>query len=480
MNYKAVLNNLGRILQVEGGLMALPLAVAVYYKESIFPFLLTIALLELCGTLLAVITRGSRKIYAREGFLIVSLSWVVMSLFGALPFFVSKEIPSFIDAFFETVSGFTTTGATILTDVDAMSKSLLFWRSFTHWIGGMGVLVFIMALLPVTNERSVHIMRAETTGPVKGGKLVPKMRSTATILYGIYFALTVIEIVLLLFGKMSLFSAVTYAFSTAGTGGFAASSAGLAAYNSTYIYIVVSVFMLLFGVNFNIYYLMLLGQIKSFFKNEENRWYFAIVGMSTVIIALNIWKLFASFWDGLLMSFFNVSSVITTTGFTVIDFTRWPTLSQYILVLLMFCGACAGSTGGAIKVARVIIVLKSIKRNFRRMLRPNQVEVVHLNGAVIPEKSVEATQNFFCLYMLITLGSAFLVAFDGFDIVTSATAAIACICNVGPGLGLVGPAGSFAIFSAPVKLLLSLDMLMGRLELFPMLMLFVPAAWRRR
>ena len=481
MNIKAVLNTLGKILQVEAGLMLLPLIVALIYREDPIPFLITIGLLIVIGTLLTVtLHKGDHLIFEREGFLIVALSWVIMSVFGALPFVISGAIPSFVDAFFETVSGFTTTGSTILTDFSVMDRSLLFWRSFTHWIGGMGVLVFIMALLPMTNSRSVHILKAETTGPTKGGKLVPKMRSTATILYIIYLALTVIEVILLLFGGMTLFEALTYSFATAGTGGYGITAAGVAGFNSPYINIVISVFMLLFGVNFNLYYLVLLGNWRSFFKNEENRWYFAIVGISTLFIAFNILNLFGNFAESLMHSFFQVASIITTTGFATADFALWPTASQFLLVLLMLIGASAGSTGGAIKVSRIIILLKSIRRSIHKMIRPNQVEVVRLNGSPLDEETVSTTHTFFSLYMLILFGSGLLVCLDGFDFTTSFTATVACLCNVGPGLGLVGPMGSFAIFSAPVKLLLSLLMLLGRLELFSIVMLFFPEAWRRR
>ncbi|MBQ7625184.1 MAG: TrkH family potassium uptake protein, partial [Clostridia bacterium] len=352
MNYRAVLNSLGRILQVVGGLMLLPLITALIYRESPYPFIITAALMVLCGTVLTATMRGESSIYAREGFLIVALSWLFMSLFGALPFVLSGVIPSFVSAFFETVSGFTTTGATTFTNLTGLPHGILFWRSFTHWIGGMGVLVFLTALLPKTNSRAVHIIRAETTGPVKGGKLVPRMRSTATILYALYLGLTVLEIIMLLFGGMSFFEAVTYSFATAGTGGFAISNAGLATFGSDYIYIVVSVFMLLFGVNFNLYYLIIMKNFKAFFKNEENRWYFTIVGVSTLLIAWNIFKLFGTVGKSLLMAFFNVSTIITTTGFTITDFNEWPSFSKYILVLLMLCGACAGSTGGAVKVSR--------------------------------------------------------------------------------------------------------------------------------
>ena len=480
MNIKAVLNTLGRLLQVEAALMILPLIVALICGEDANPFLLTILIVGIVGTVFTMIKKKNSLTFEREGFIIVSLSWLLMSAFGCLPFVFSQAIPNYVDAFFETVSGFTTTGASILTSFDTMNQSLIFWRAFTHWIGGMGVLVFAMAVLPMTNSRSVHILKAETTGPTKGGKLVPKMRSTATILYILYFSLTVIQVIFLLFGGMSLFDAVTYSFATAGTGGFSMSSAGIAGYNSPYLNVVISVFMLLFGVNFNIYYMMILGNIKSFWKNEENRWYMIIVAASTLFIAVNILSLFSNFAEALMQSFFHVSSIITTTGFGIADFTLWPSASQYVLVLLMFAGACAGSTGGAIKVARIIILFKSIRRSINKMIRPNQVEVIRLNGAPLDEDTVSATHTFFSLYMFLLLGSGLLVCLDGFDFTTSFTAAIACLSNIGPGLGLVGPMGNFAFFSPAVKLLLSLLMLMGRLELFSVVIMFSPMAWRRR
>ena len=480
MNIKAVLNTLGRLLQVEAGLLVLPLVVALIYGEDAHPFLLTILIIGIVGTALTLIKKKTSVTFEREGFIIVSMSWLLMSAFGCLPFVISGAIPNYIDAFFETVSGFTTTGASILTGFDTMNQGLIFWRAFTHWIGGMGVLVFAMALLPMTNSRSVHILKAETTGPTKGGKLVPKMRSTATILYVLYFSLTVVEVVFLLFGGMPLFEAVTYSFATAGTGGFSMSASGIAGYNSPYLNVVISVFMLLFGVNFNIYYMMILGNIKSFFSNEENRWYMIIVAASTLFIAVNIMSVFGNFAQSLMQSFFHVSSVITTTGFGIADFTLWPTASQYVLVLLMFVGACAGSTGGAIKVARVIILLKSIRRSINKMIRPNQVELIRLNGPALDEDVVSSTHTFFSLYMLLLLGSGLLVCLDGFDFTTSFTATIACLSNIGPGLGLVGPMGNFSFFSPGVKLLLSLLMLMGRLELFSVVIMFSPKAWRRR
>ena len=479
MNIKAVLNTLGRLLQIEAGLLGLPLAVALIYGENTHPFLLTILIIGIVGTVLTLIKKKSSVTFEREGFIIVSMSWLLMSAFGCLPFVISGAIPNYVDAFFETVSGFTTTGASILTSFDTMNQSLIFWRSFTHWIGGMGVLVFAMALLPMTNSRSVHILKAETTGPTKGSKLVPKMRSTATILYMLYFALTVVEVIFLLFGGMGLFDAVTYSFATAGTGGFSSSAAGIAGYDSPYINVVISVFMLLFGVNFNIYYMMILGNLKSFWKNEENRWYMIIVAASTLFIAVNIMSVFGSFAQSLMQSFFHVSSVITT-GFGIADFTLWPTASQYTLVLLMFIGACAGSTGGAVKVARVIILFKSIRRSINKMIRPNQVEVIRLNGSALDEDTVSSTHTFFSLYMVVLFGSGLLVCMDGFDFTTSFTAALACLSNIGPGLGLVGPMGNFGMFSPAVKLLLSLLMLMGRLELFSVVLMFFPKAWRRR
>lgn len=478
MNYKAVFNIVARILLVEAALMMLPLIVSILYQEDPVCFLLPVILLGVIGGFGTLTLKTDDKIYSREGFVIVALSWILMSVGGCLPFMISGYIPSFADAFFETVSGFTTTGASILTDVEALPQGLLFWRSFTHWIGGMGVLVFIMAIMPLTGIRSVHLMRAEVPGPTKS-KLVPRMRDTASLLYRIYIAMTLIEVVLLMLGGMNLFDALINSFGTAGTGGFSNKTLSVGAYDSAYFDIVIGVFMMLFGINFNLYYLILIGNIKTALKSEELRWYLGFIGISTVVIAINI----SSFFDGaaqcLRYAFFQVSSIITTTGYATTDFNTWPTLSKAILVMLMVVGGCAGSTGGGVKVSRVIIGCKSIVREMRRLLHPRAVESVRLDGAPIDKRDAHATMiflsAFFCLFAVLFL----FTTIDGYDLTTSATAVLACISNIGPGLELVGPMGSFAGFSAPVKMALSFGMLFGRLEIFPMMMLFVPSTWRR-
>ncbi len=478
MNYKAVFNMIFRLLLVEMAMMVLPVVISLIYGENPSAFLITIAIVTAVSAFGLFLSRGDKKIYSREGFVIVALSWVLMSAVGSIPFMISGYIPSFIDAFFETVSGFTTTGATILKDVEALPNGLLFWRSFTHWVGGMGVLVFIMAIMPLSNVRSVHIMRAEVPGPTKS-KLVPKMKSTAVILYKIYIVMTLIEIVLLLFGGMPLFDAVVHSFGTAGTGGFGIKNASIAYYDSAYIQYVISIFMLLFGVNFNIYYLLLIGDIKSVLKSEELRWYIGIVITATLVIAINICGLFTNFIESIRYSFFQVSSIMTTTGFSTTDFNQWPSLSKVILVVLMFIGASAGSTGGGMKVSRIIIGVKSFFGEVKRLLHPRAVQTVRLDGGVLDDVAVRSSMIFCVSYFILSIVMCLLVCLDGHDVITSFTAVLACISNIGPGLELVGPSGNFALFSAPSKVILSCAMLMGRLEIFPIMMLFLPSTWRR-
>lgn len=478
MNYKAVFNMIFRLLLVEAALMMLSVAVALIYHEDPSPMLITILCeIAVCGAGL-FFTRGDKRIYSREGFVIVALSWVLMSAVGAMPFFISGYIPSFVDAFFETVSGFTTTGATILTDIESLPRGLLFWRSFTHWIGGMGVLVFMLAIMPLSNVRSIYIMRAEVPGPTKS-KLVPKMKSTATILYGIYIFMTLTECLLLVLGGMPLYDALVHSFGTAGTGGFSIRTASIAYYDSAYLQNVIAIFMLMFGVNFNIYYLVLIRDLRSVFKSEELRCYLGIVVTSVIVIAVNISGMVANFADSLRFSLFQVSSIMTTTGFATADFGKWPTLSKTILVMLMFIGASAGSTGGGIKVSRMVIGAKSFFNEIKRLLHPRAVQSVWLDGAVVDSTAVRGSLIFTFAYLLITAIITIIVSCDGFDPVTSFTAVVACISNIGPGLELVGPTGSFAMFSPVVKLFLSMAMLLGRLELFPILMLFLPSTWRR-
>ena len=458
--------------------MLLPVAVSLIYGEDPSALLITIAVVTAISSLGLFLSRGDKRIYPREGFVIVALSWVLMSAVGALPFVISGYIPSFVDAFFETVSGFTTTGATILTDVEALPFGLLFWRSFLHWVGGMGVLVFIMAILPMSNVRSVHIMRAEVPGPTKS-KLVPKMKSTAVILYSIYVVLTVIEVILLVAGGMTFFDALVHSFGTAGTGGFGIKNNSIAFYDSAYIQYVISIFMLLFGINFNLYYFLLIGDIRSVLKSEELRWYLGIALASAAIIAINVLNMFSSFGESVRHAFFQVSSIMTTTGFSTTDFNQWPSLSKGILVLLMFIGASAGSTGGGMKVSRIIIGVKSVFGEIKRLLHPRAVQTIRLDGSPLDDTAVRASMIFCFAYLVLTSIISLIVCFDGYDMVTSFTAVVACISNIGPGLELVGPVGNFAMFSAPIKVVLSFAMLLGRLELFPILMLFLPSTWRR-
>lgn len=481
MNYRMIFRITGRVLQAEAILMALAAIVAVVYAEdAVWSFLIVIAATFLIGMLLAGKKPADTTIFAREGFLIVGLSWLALSLFGCLPFLITREIPSFFDAFFETVSGFTTTGSSILLKPELLSKSLLFWRSFTHWIGGMGVLVFVMSIVNLAGGgRSMHLMRAEVPGPSKA-KIVPKMRQHAAITYLMYLGLTMIEVVLLCF-KMPLFDSLLYSFGTAGTGGFSISSAGFAAYNSVYVDIVVTVFMLLFSLNFQIYFLLLLRQFKTAFKNEEMWTFLGVVFVSITVITFNILPMYGGFGEALTHSSFQVSSIISTTGYTTADFNLWPTLSKSILVLLMFIGACAGSTGGGIKVSRILILIKSARLAIKRKLHPRSVAVVKLNGRTVDEETVENANVYIVLYLLIFCASVLLISLEqSVDFETSFTSVAATLNNIGPGLGAVGPAASFGGLSNFSKVVLSLDMLFGRLELFPMLMLLLPGAWRNR
>ena len=470
---------LGRILMVEAALMLPSVIVGLIYGErATLSFAIPIAALALIGFIISYKRPRNREIYARDGFFVVAAAWVVMSLFGALPFYFSGCFNSYADCFFEVVSGFTTTGASILSDVEALPHCILFWRSFTHWVGGMGVLVFVMAILPLSEERSLYLMKAESPGPVVG-KLVPKMKDTARMLYGIYIVLTFLCIMFLLFGGMPVFDALCHAFGTAGTGGFGVKNAGMSFYNSAYIEMVIAVFMLLFGINFNIFYLILLGNIKDALKSEELRWYLGIVGASTLIISLNIMNTFKG--QSFRYAFFQVASIITTTGFATTDFNiTFPEASKSILVLLMIIGACAGSTGGGLKVSRLLIILKNFKSEIKKLLHPRAVTVVKLEGKPLDKSISKNTVTYFMMYMVIMIASCLLISWDNFDFTTNSTAVIACFNNIGPGLGAVGPMGNYGGYSVLSKIVLSFDMLFGRLEILPMLVLFTPAAWRKR
>ena len=477
MNLRMIGFVLGRILLTEAGLLVLPLVTALLYGESLLPWLVTMGLLVLWGGLLSRRRPERTALYARDGFAAVALAWILMSAFGALPFVLSGDIPHYVDAFFETVSGFTTTGASILTDGEILIRSGLLWRSFTHWVGGMGVLVFVMAILPMSDGHTMHILRAEMPGPT-AGKLVSRMSDTAKILYGIYFAMTAVMILLLLLGGMNLFDACVHAFGTAGTGGFSSRALSIGAYESTYLDIVTGVGMLAFGVNFNLYFFLLAGRFRDVLKSEELWAYLGIVGFSTVTIAANILHIYGSVGTSLRHAFFQVSSIITTTGYATVNFDQWPGYAKTVLVLLMFIGGCAGSTGGGLKVTRIVTMAKAAFADMRKMLHPNAVIRVRMEGRALPEKQVRGVQAYFSLYMLLFGISWLLLSLEGFDLLSTFTALASCINNIGPGLGMVGPMGSFAAFSPASKLLLSFDMLAGRLEIFPMLLLFAPSLWR--
>ena len=477
MNIRMIGFVLGRILLVEAGLLTLPLAVALLYREPAMPWLITMAALVVCGALLSFRKPERTALYAKDGFAAVALVWLLMSAFGALPFVLSGDILHYVDAFFETVSGFTTTGASILPAVEPLSRGSLFWRSFTHWVGGMGVLVFVMAILPMSDGHTMHILRAEMPGPT-AGKLVSRMSDTAKILYGIYFVMTAVMILLLVLGGMDLFDACIHAFGTAGTGGFSSRNASVGAYNSAYIDIVTGIGMLAFGVNFNLYFFLLVRRFREVLRSEELWVYLGIVAASTAAIAANILSLYDSVGTALRHTFFQVSSVITTTGYATVDFGQWPVFSKTVLVLLMFVGGCAGSTAGGLKVTRIVTLAKAAVMDMRKMLHPNTVINVRMEGRALPEKQVRGVQAYLSIYILILCGSWLLLSLAGFDELTTFTAVVTCINNVGPGLNMVGPTGNFGFFAPWAKLLLSFDMLAGRLELFPMLLLFAPSIWR--
>lgn len=478
MNTRMIARSLGLILLCLAALLLLPLIAGLYYGESVLGFIVTIAISAAAALVLTRFKPGSTDISAREGFVIVGMGWILLSAIGALPFVISGDIPNYIDALFETASGLTTTGATIMTDIEAMSRGGMFWRMFTHWIGGMGVLVFIMAVLPMSGEHSMHIMRAEIPGPVVG-KLVPRARKTAAILYIIYMGLTAIETVFLLCGGMSFYDAMLHAFATAGTGGFSTRGAGIAAFDSLYIEVVISVFMLLFAVNFNLYFLLLMGRVRDVLKNQELRCFGVFVAFSMLTVAWNISGQYGGFAEALRYSSFTVASLVSSTGFGTADFTQWPQYSQWLLVIIMFVGACAGSTGGGLKLSRVMMLLKAAFSDMRRVIWPRRVSRLQMEGQRVEQTVIRAVFSYSTLYMLLVLAGTLLISFDGFDTATNFTAALTCLSNMGPGLGLIGPAGNFSIFSDLSKLLMSFLMLAGRLELYPILVLFFPSVWKR-
>lgn len=478
MNRRMICRVLGLILECLAGLLILPTVAGLCYGEGVTHFLITMALSGVLGFLLARVKPYSDVIYAKDGFVVVSLGWVLMSLIGALPFVLSGDIPNYIDALFETVSGFTTTGASILEDVEGLSRGCMFWRSFTHWIGGMGVLVFIMAVLPMSGEHSMHIMRAEVPGPTVG-KLVPRLRQTAKILYLIYIAMTLLEMLLLLLGGMSFYDALLHAFATAGTGGFSTKSASIAAFDSLYLEMVIAVFMLLFGVNFNLYFLLLIGRWKDALKSEELHWYLGIIAASVMAITLGISKMYGGIAAGLRHAFFYVASITSSTGFGTVDFVTWPEYCKWIIVMLMFCGACAGSTGGGIKTSRVIILFRNVACEIRQMIHPRTVTRVQLDGKRVDTDGLKAVSTFFTSFMLLLITGSFLVSLDGYDMATNFSAVLSSLSNIGPGMSLIGPTGNYNIFSYGSKLVLTVMMLIGRLEIFPILILFSPSTWKK-
>lgn len=477
MNYRMICRVLSTILLCLAGLLLLPLIAGLCYGENVLNFVITIAAAAAAGGLLRLLRPRDNRLFARDGFAIVGLGWTLMSLIGALPFVISGSIPNYIDAVFETVSGFSTTGASILNDIEAMPKGDMFWRLFTHWIGGMGVLVFIMAVLPTSSEHSMHIMRAEVPGPTVG-KLVPRAKKTASILYLIYIALTAAETLMLLCGGMSFYDALLHAFATAGTGGFSTRGASIAAFGSLYIEMVTAVFMLLFGVNFNLYFLLLIRRGRDVIKNEELHWYLCIIAAAVLSISLGITKLYGGFGMALRHSFFYVTAILSTTGFCTVDYTVWPEYCKWILVLLMFFGGCAGSTGGGLKLSRVMILAKAAKVEAKQTAYPQSVSLVQIDGRRVSDGTIKAVSVYFAQYIFFLLLFTFIVSFDGYDIATNFTAALSCLSNIGPGMSLIGPTGNFDIFSHGVKLVLSFAMLIGRLEFYPILVLFSRRAWR--
>mgnify|MGYP004625065609 CR=1 FL=1 len=479
MNYRIILHTLGWVLNLEALALALPLiCAAVTGEQSYIPlFAVCMAICAVIGVSLTLRTPKNKTMYSKEGFVTVALAWIVMSVFGALPFVISGFIPNFADALFETVSGFSTTGASILSDVEALPKSLLFWRSFTHWIGGMGVLVFLVAILPLAGGDNLFLIKAESPGP-SVSKLVPKVRTTANILYKMYFVMTVIQVIFLLAGGLDLFSALTLSFGTAGTGGFSIKNSGIADY-SPYVQNVITVFMILFGVDFSLYYMILLGKIKDVAKSDELRTYIGIIVLATAVIAFNCRGLFESTATTVRHAAFQVAAITTTTGYSTVDFDKWPELAKTILIVLTFTGACAGSTAGGIKLSRIIILVKSIFKEIKTVSHPKSTHKIKMNGRVVDHDVIRAINVYMAAYALIFVVSLLVISFDERDFVTNFTAIATTLNNVGPGFGGVGPTCNFSDYSALSKVVMTIDMLIGRLEIFPILVLFSPYAWRK-
>ena len=484
MNVKSISRTVGLILLITGIFQLFPLLIAVIDHEprNILAYIESLCLILLVGSALLLFSRGGNRMFsAQEGFAATGLSWIFMSAFGALPFFLSGQIPSYVDAFFEMVSGFTTTGASILTDVEALSRCNLFWRSFSHWLGGMGVLVFLLAVVPGARKNGgtgIYLMRAESPGP-SVDKLTPHLRQTAMILYGIYILLTALCIGCLLLGGMPVFDSFCIAFGTAGTGGFAIKNSSMGGY-SCFLQTVVTVFMFLFGVNFSLYYMLLLRKFKAVFKNEELRLYFGIAAGSIVLIAINISRMYNTVYESVHHAAFQVVSIMTTTGYGTVDFEQWPAFSKAILLSLMFIGASAGSTGGGLKVSRVLLLMKSIRRTIRKALHPRRVQPVYMDGRAVSEEVCDNVNAYLAIYCVILVLSFAIISVDGFSIGTNFSAVASCFNNIGPGFELVGATQNFSIYSDLSKIILSIDMLLGRLEIFPLLLLLSPDTWSRR
>lgn len=486
MNYRMISFILGQIAIVLAILLSIPFFLAIGYRDdTILAFAITILLLLLFATPLVIKKPKEMNVRAKEGFITVALSWILMSLFGSLPFYISGHIPSFINSLFETISGFTTTGASILNDIESLPKSLLFWRSLTHWIGGMGVLVFVIAIVPKSNAKIIHMFKAESPGP-QVGKLVSKLRFTARILYGIYIALTLSQVILLLFGKMSLFDSFIHAFGTAGTGGFSSNNLSIGGYDSTYIDIIITIYMFLFSISFNIYYLILIGNFKQAIKSEELRIFasIALISVIAITVSLTINSVYSSLPEALRHSFFQVGSIISTTGYSTADFTLWPQVTQFILLFLMFIGACAGSTGGGLKVSRIIILSKTGFREIRRAVSPRKITSVKYDGKPLDGSIYNGVLRYFAIYILIMSISIILVSItlegSATNFVNAFSSVVACINNIGPGFGDIGPAGNYAFFNPFAKIVLAFNMLVGRLEILPMLLLFYPRLWNAK
>ncbi len=483
MNYKMMGRFVAQILSIEGIFMIPALCISLYCGDllAIKGFIYTLIIIVGLVAVLSMLCRGAPSaFYAKEGLVCVGISWIVLSLVGCLPFYISREIPSYVDGFFEIVSGFTTTGASIVPEVEKLSKGILYWRSFSHWLGGMGVLVFLLALVPSSdrgNGFTMHLLRAESPGP-NVGKLVPKMRTTAAILYVIYVVMTILDIFFLVVGDMPLFEAVCTAFGTAGTGGFGIKNDSMASY-SPYLQNVTTIFMILFGINFSCYYLLLIREWKNVFKDEELRTYLGIILAAVALIVWNLRGSYSTLGETVRHAFFQVGSIITTTGYATTDFDLWPSFSKTILLCLMVVGASAGSTGGGLKVSRLLLLMKSLVRNIRQMLNPRKVEVVRNNGAVVDEKILENTNAYLAAYMIILFSVFAIISLDDFSIGTNLSAVLACFNNIGPGLEAVGPSCNFSGYSDLSKIVLSWAMLAGRLEIFPILVLFSRKTWRR-